>query len=172
MNEKDLEFFLKNCIVRINKKSRNQVFYFDLEKIYSEPEIFRSIINKLVNKIEENLVCPIDCTISPLVGAVAFVGKKRIVMVREIKNRRNERTKYRSKIIGSFKPGEKVHLIDDVFHTGKTTIRTIKILKRAGLKPVKITVILNLDFLKKYTEKIEKKDVKVYQLYDIGDILY
>ena len=117
--------------------------YFDMRAINSYPNLLRYVINHWINHINQpfDIICGVATgSIAPAAVLASYLDKP-FIYVRasdKVKNHGLSRL-----IEGHFKEGDKVLLIDDVLTTGQSLLRSIDILKKAGLNVTGLAVIMD-----------------------------
>lgn len=169
MTDKNLYNFFKESIV---KTHNGKNVYFNLKRMFSKPAIFNFFVNELSEVADNDLVCSVDSTMAPLAGAIAYRSHKKLIHMRDVKkiDTRHQKKNYEAYIVGEFKKGEKVHLFDDVLWSGNSARKAIKLLRKCGLRPVHLSVILNWDRTNRNIDMMKKEGISVTQLFNIKDI--
>mgnify|MGYP000288813244 CR=1 FL=1 len=143
--------------------------YIDLRTLPSHPRIFRIIvresINRVISRIDFNVVCGIATGGIPLATAIAYEMRKPMIYVRK-KAKGHGMQKL---VEGDYKEGVVVLLVDDVATTGGTLTRTIDILRDEGLIVKDAFVIVDRGQGAK--EKLSEKGVELHYLMTLNEIV-
>lgn len=133
--------------LRLHKKESNaplSPFYIDLRILQSYPPIIKKAANILIRKMEEDNLRP-DIISGLPDSAVAIaslvMAKTEIPMI----TLRQHKKDYgiASSILGVFRPGDEVLLIDDLVTRADSKLETIALLENAGLQVKDILVLIN-----------------------------
>ncbi|MCD6353097.1 MAG: orotate phosphoribosyltransferase [Proteobacteria bacterium] len=153
------------------KKSK---FYVDCRKVTSLAKA-KYLISRLIYKRIESL--KIDAIGGPAIGAIPIadaVSYASYIEGNEIKSFwiRKEAKGHGLKkwVEGDVKKDDRVIIVDDVITTGKSTIDALQRAKEAGLKVVKVIVLVDREE-ENGKQNIEAEGVKVEALFAVSDIM-
>lgn len=131
--------YLKGDFVLRSGKRSNR--YFDKFLFETQPELLKRIgaqLAELVPKPTQRLAAP-ELGAVLLGGAVAMETGLPLILVRkEPKGYGTAR-----QLEGRYEPGEQVTVIEDIVTTGGDSLRSIQVLRDAGLVPIHLTVVLD-----------------------------
>lgn len=131
--------YLKGDFVLRSGKRSNR--YFDKFLFETQPELLKRIgaqLAELVPKPTQRLAAP-ELGAVLLGGAVAMETGLPLILVRkEPKGYGTAR-----QLEGRYEPGERVTVIEDIVTTGGDSLRSIQVLRDAGLVPIHLTVVLD-----------------------------
>ncbi|MDJ0567504.1 MAG: bifunctional orotidine-5'-phosphate decarboxylase/orotate phosphoribosyltransferase [Pleurocapsa sp. MO_192.B19] len=117
-------------------------YYIDLRKIISNPQIFNQVLNAygdIVQHLDFDRIAGIPYGALPTATGLALNLQRPMIFPRkEVKAHGTRRL-----IEGSFNPGEKVVVIDDILISGKSVMEGADKLKSAGLKIEDIVVFID-----------------------------
>src|SRR5438309_1789060 len=125
-------------VLRSGKKSNR---YFDKFLFETEPELLKRLgshLAELVPQETQRLAAP-ELGAVLLGGAVSMETGKPLLLVR--KEPKGYGTS--KQIEGRFTPGERVTVIEDVVTTGGDSLRSIQVLRDAGLDVIHLVVVLD-----------------------------
>lgn len=115
-------------------------YYFDARSIYSQPELFKNVVDFFLPQIDEGCkVVGVPLGAVPLATAIAFKKSRSLLLARESQKTYG----LKKQLEGSYSTGDKVILIEDVITTGGSVKKVIDLLRDKGLKVVKIVCVLN-----------------------------
>lgn len=131
--------YLKGDFVLRSGKRSNR--YFDKFLFETQPALLKRIgeqLAALVPRETQRLASP-ELGAVLLGGAVSMVTGLPLVLVRK------EAKGYGTakQLEGRYTPGERVTVIEDVVTTGGDSLRSIAVLREAGLEPIQLVVVLD-----------------------------
>lgn len=124
----------------ILKSGKTSDIYFDLRKLYGNPQIFQNICKHISNLIEDcDLLCGVPLGAIPLVTLSSLQKNIPMILLR------HDRKEYGSKnlVEGTYKEGDRVVLIEDVITTGSSINESIEKLKLEKLEVVQIIAVID-----------------------------
>ncbi|XP_049515068.1 uridine 5'-monophosphate synthase-like isoform X3 [Dermacentor silvarum] len=145
-------------------------FYVDLRVSVSYPKLLHEIANAVVAKIKEDniegdLLCGVPYTALPIATCVAMATEQPMVMVRkEIKAYGTKRP-----IEGTFHPGQKCIIIEDIVSSGSSIIEIAQALSAAGL--VVTDAVVFLDREQGGRENLLKWNIQLHSIFCITTIM-
>jgi len=173
MTTRDLALNLeKEKLVRFGtfvlKSGKVSPFYIDLRDTVSKPDLFRNMTDLLLEKIrglDFDVVTGIPYTALPYAAVVAErLGKPLIY-------RRKEEKAYGlgGEIVGSFKPGDRCLVIDDLVTTGESKIETTRAFEAAGLRVCDFVVFIDRSL--RAAEDLAARGYRLHSLVSLEEIL-
>ena len=116
--------------------------YIDLRVTISYPEVLQTIADAMWNQIRNldfDLICGVPYTALPIATAMTLKYNKPMLMRRkEVKNHGTRRA-----IEGSFIPGQRCIIVDDLVTNGTSVFETVAPLEQEGLEVTDIVVLLD-----------------------------
>ncbi len=154
------EFTLKSGVI--------SPVYVDLRQIVSFPELLKQISSLMWEKVTDadfDLACGVPLTALPIATAISLGHSLPMVM------RRKEAKAYGTKklIEGSFTPGDRCLVVEDVVTSGSSVLETIAPLEEAGL--VVEDVVVFVDREEGGREKLEQAGYKLHSVLTLSDLL-
>lgn len=144
-----------------DKKSSRE--FYDMKKIYSNPSDFKTIVDFVSHDIYADFIYPADSGIMPLAGAVALKTGKKILYIRG--EGKSNVSSLKSTVVADGLNGDSsVQIIDDVIGTGKSLMRSIRQIKKIGVKNFSCVVLLNVDSSEEVATNLAKKGIIVNYL--------
>jgi len=144
-------------------------FYINLRDIISYPDIFRGVIELIVNELPGNLridrISGVPYSGLPLASALAIKLNKPLII------KRKEEKAYGSmdSIIGSFNKNDQCLLIEDLITTGESILETKDAFEQEGVKVDNVVVII--DRSSDGGEGLKKLGINLYKLTTIHEIV-
>ncbi len=154
------------------KSGYKSPFYFDLRDMISYPELLDGIADLLVEDIKNldfDYISGVPYTALPIATLVADMLNKPLIYIRK------EEKAYGTKndVIGKYEKGGKVLIIDDLVTTGESLFETADKFKKAGLKVVDFSVIIDRsNHIEYYINKLGYKLHSLISLNKITDVLH
>lgn len=145
-------------------------FYVDLRVSVSYPKLLHDIADAVVAKIKEDkiegdLLCGVPYTALPIATCVAMTTEQPMVMVRkEIKAYGTKRP-----IEGTFHPGQKCIIIEDIVSSGSSIIEIAQALSTAGL--IVTDAVVFLDREQGGKENLQKWNIQLHSIFHITSIM-
>ncbi|MGC8577224.1 MAG: orotate phosphoribosyltransferase [Thermoproteota archaeon] len=136
-------------------------YYLDLTRLWKTPELLRAIGELILEDFEErkevNAVCGAGYTGTPLATIVSQLLKRPLVIASE------------NEIFGSFEPGAKVMIVDDVIATGNKANKIVKRVMLEGGQPYVYVVILDKGI--GGSNKLTQMNVKFFSLFSLEELI-
>ncbi|KAL1483598.1 hypothetical protein MTO96_033078 [Rhipicephalus appendiculatus] len=145
-------------------------FYVDLRVSVSYPKLLHDIADAVVAKIKEDniegdLLCGVPYTALPIATCVSITTEQPMVMVRkEVKAYGTKRP-----IEGTFHPGQKCIIIEDIVSSGSSIIEIAQALSTAGL--VVTDAVVFLDREQGGRENLLKWNIQLHSIFHITSIM-
>ncbi len=118
---------------------RKSNFYVDIKKASTNPIILKEIAEQMAPHVNEELIAGMELGAVPIAAAVALETKKPYLIIR--KGERKHGTG--KQIEGSYKEGQSVVLVEDVTTTGGSSVKSVEILRDAGLNVTRTIVVVD-----------------------------
>ncbi|MDG6220072.1 MAG: orotate phosphoribosyltransferase [Candidatus Thermoplasmatota archaeon] len=119
------------------KKSK---YYVDIKMASTNPQILREIAKEMAAKMEgEDRIAGVELGAVPLAASVALETNVPFLIIR--KGKREHGTGKR--VEGSFLPGQKVLMVEDVVTTAGSSIEGVRALRDAGLVVERVIVVVD-----------------------------
>jgi len=156
--------YLKGDFVLRSGKRSNR--YFDKFLFETDPELLRRIGRQLAALIPEET----QRLAAPELGAVLLGGAVSMESGLPLLLVRKEPKGYGTgkQLEGRFEPGERVTVIEDVVTTGGDSLRTIQVLREAGLDVIHLVVVL--DRGEGGEENIRQAQIPYSPLFRVADL--
>ncbi|WP_393971500.1 orotate phosphoribosyltransferase [Oxyplasma meridianum] len=106
------------------KKSK---YYVDIKESATDPAILAEIAAKFASLIKSEIIGGMELGAVPLTVATALETGKRYVIIRKERSHGTKKL-----LIGTFKPGEIIDLLEDVVTTGGSVLKAAQTLRDAG----------------------------------------
>lgn len=153
----------------ILKSGASSSCYIDMRRILSYPDVMYSItehIWHLLQPLEYDFICGVPYASLPIATGVSLFHNIPMIM------RRKETKNYgtQKKIEGTYKPGSRCVVIEDVMTTGQSIMETITDLEVEGLFVRDIIVIV--DRMQGGKEFCEEKGYRVHSLFTLSDLTF
>ncbi len=163
---KEISLKYGNFTLRSGKKSN---YYLDKYLFESEPTILNEIVDRIVEILPP--LNTFERLAAPELGAVAIVSVLSIKVKKPFIIIRKEKKDYGTKkeIEGSWNPGDRVLLIEDVLTSGGAVLESAKKVLQSNMKVVKIIGVV--DRCEGAKEKIKSEGFEYQALFTINQIL-
>ena len=150
------------------KSGQHSLFYLDLRRIISYPELMQKIANQLwehARHCQFDLLCGVPYTALPLATALSLTHHVPMVM------RRKEQKEYgtKQKIEGVYQPGQRCLIIEDVITSGSSILETANDLTNAGL--VIKDVLVFVDREQGGKANLAQHHYQIQSVYTLSEIL-
>jgi len=136
-------------------------YYLDLTRLWKIPELLKTagelILEDLQEREEVNVICGAGYTGAPLATIISQLLKKPLVIASE------------NEIFGSFEPGAKVMIVDDVIATGNKANKIIKRVISDGGLPYIYAVVLDKET--GGSNKLTQMNVKFFRLFSFEELI-
>ncbi len=171
MDKKELIGLLKECkAIQFGRfvltSGAISDYYIDIKKASTTPKILKKIVNAMAEYTQGyDLIAGMELGAVPLVVALSLETEIPYVIVRKEKKEHGT-TK---QIEGEEVKGKKVLLIEDVTTSGKSVIKSIKILRENQAKVDEVVVVVDRE--SGAEEKLRNIDVSFIPLLSVSDIL-
>lgn len=155
------EFTLKSGIL--------SPIYIDLRRLYSEPLLWEEIVKRLytllVQQKDIDYLVGVPMTGLPLASILSYKLKIPLLVIRD------REKSYGSKdlVLGEYKKGGKVVIIDDVITTGESKLEIIKKVESLGLQVKCIYVVVNRS--RGEASQLKEAGYDLNQLWSIEEIV-
>lgn len=106
------------------KKSK---YYVDIKESATDPAILAEIASEFASRIKSEIIGGMELGAVPLTVATALETGKRYIIIRKERSHGTKKL-----LIGTFKPGEIVDLLEDVVTTGGSVLKAAQTLRDAG----------------------------------------
>jgi len=149
-------------------RSDRSPYYADFRHLISHPTIQKKIIKLLIKKVAElsfDIVCGVPYAALGLAANFSYELSVPLIM------RRSDRKTYGTckKIEGTFRPGMRCLLIDDVITTGSSMLETIQDLEQENLSVTDCLVLF--DRQQGGVRRYENRGYTVHPLFTIEDFM-
>lgn len=150
------------------KSGKVSPYYFNLRSICSYPKILKKVVKafeKILSKIKYDAVAGTPYAGIPIATAISLALNKKMIFTRK------EAKDYGvgKMIIGDYKVGERIVIIDDVISDGASKLEAIKPLKKEGLVVKNMVVII--DRGQGGPQLMKKQGYKCHSIMNIQDII-
>ena len=150
------------------KSGKVSPFYIDLRDVVSKPDLFKNMNALLLEKIKGldfDVVTGIPYTALPYAAVLAQALGKPLIY-----QRKEEKTYgLGGNIVGTFKPGDKCLVVDDLITTGESKIEIAESFEAAGLKIKDFVVFIDRSL--RGTEDLASRGYKLHSLVNLDTIL-
>jgi uridine monophosphate synthetase len=142
-------------------------YYIDLRQIISHPQIFHQVVKayaEIIKNLSFDRLAGIPYGSLPTATGLSMSLHSPMIFPRkEVKAHGTRRV-----IEGTFNPGEKVVVVDDILITGKSVMEGAEKLKSAGLEVEDIVVFI--DHEEEVKNKLKKQGYNAYSVLTISEI--
>jgi len=106
------------------KKSK---YYVDIKESATDPAILAEIATEFASRVKSEIIGGMELGAVPLTVATALETGKRYVIIRKERSHGTKKL-----LIGTFKPGDIIDLLEDVVTTGGSLLKAAQTLRDAG----------------------------------------
>ncbi|MHB1811158.1 MAG: orotate phosphoribosyltransferase [Thermoplasmataceae archaeon] len=143
------------------KKSK---YYVDIKESATDPVILGEISREFAPLVKSEIIGGMELGAVPLTVATAIETGKRYVIIRK------ERTHGTKKlIIGTFKPGQVIDLLEDVVTTGGSLLKAAQTLRDAGARVDRAVCVVDRE--EGALEMLRENGIDLLSLVKVSEIL-
>jgi uridine monophosphate synthetase len=150
------------------KSGQISPYYLDLRKIISKPSLLVQVAEAyiiLLKHLSYDLIAAVPLAALPIATAVSIHLNVPFVYPRLVAKEHGTG----NSIEGSFKPADKVVLLDDVISTARSKLEAIEVLKKEGLNITDLVVLIDRE--SGGSEEMERNGVRCHSYAKISELL-